>query len=52
MKTRSITYEKGQSIILIALMFFAMVVMLALVLDGGNIYAQRRAAQLAADAGA
>ena len=31
---------------------FAMVVMLALVLDGGNIYVQRRAAQVAADAGA
>jgi len=52
MKNRSIIFEKGQSIILIALVFLALVAMLALVLDGGNIYVQRRAAQVAADAGA
>jgi hypothetical protein len=44
--------ESGQSIVLVALVFFGLVTMLALVLDGGNLYTQRRVAQVAADAGA
>jgi hypothetical protein len=44
--------ERGQSLVLIALVIFALIALLALVLDGGMAYAQRRAAQNAADAGA
>ncbi|MFC1997436.1 pilus assembly protein TadG-related protein [Chloroflexota bacterium] len=44
--------EFGQSIVLVTLVFFGLVAMLALILDGGNIYTQRRQAQVAADAGA
>jgi hypothetical protein len=44
--------ESGQSVILIVLMLVGLIAMLALVLDGGNLYTQRRAAQVAADAGA
>jgi len=44
--------EKGQSLILVALLFLAFAAILALVLDGGNAYAARRQAQNAADAGA
>jgi Flp pilus assembly protein TadG len=46
------TNEKGQSMVLIALMVIAFVAILALVLDGGSAYAARRTAQNAADAGA
>jgi len=52
MKEKESIREIGQSIILVLLMFLGLVAMLALVLDGGNMYTQRRAAQLAADAGA
>jgi hypothetical protein len=44
--------ERGQSLVLVALLFLAFVAILALVLDGGNAYAARRTAQNAADAGA
>ncbi len=44
--------ESGQSIVLVVLMLVGLVGMLALVLDGGNFYTQRRSAQVAADAGA
>ena len=44
--------EKGQSLVLVALLFLAFAAILALVLDGGNNYAARRQAQNAADAGA
>lgn len=44
--------EKGQSVVLIALMVFAFAAILALVLDGGSAFAARRTAQNAADAGA
>ena len=44
--------ENGQSLIIIALIMLALLAMLALVLDGGNTYFQRRNAQNAADAAA
>src|SRR5512139_1081114 len=44
--------EKGQNVILIALMMMVLIGLLALVLDGGFSYASRRASQNAADAGA
>ncbi len=43
---------KGQILVIVTLMLVALFAMLALVLDGGNLYTQRRSAQLAADAGA
>jgi hypothetical protein len=52
MKNKSITPERGQSIVIIALLFLAFGALLALVLDGGGAYAARRQAQNAADAGA
>lgn len=44
--------ERGQSLVLIALLVFAFAAILALAIDGGNYYVMRRAAQNAADAGA
>ena len=44
--------ERGQSLVMVALLFIAFAGILALVLDGGNAYAARRQAQNAADAGA
>lgn len=52
MKEKGFARENGQSIVLVLIMFFGLVAMLALVLDGGNMYTQRRVAQVAADAGA
>lgn len=43
---------KGQVLVLVALMMFAIIAMVALVLDGGDILSNRRTAQAAADAGA
>lgn len=45
-------YEIGQVLPLIILMLVAIVSMVALILDGGDVMANRRAAQAAADAGA
>jgi Flp pilus assembly protein TadG len=45
-------YQKGQALILIALAIVAMVSFLALAIDGGNAFADRRQAQNAADAAA
>lgn len=42
----------GQSLVLVALAMFALVAFAALLLDGGQLYMNRRAAQSAADAGA
>ncbi len=42
----------GQSLVLVGLMLVALIGMLALVMDGGFAYMRRRAAQVAADAGA
>jgi hypothetical protein len=44
--------EKGQILILIAVSMVLIVVMAALIIDGGNLYVSRRQAQTAADAGA
>jgi Putative Flp pilus-assembly TadE/G-like len=44
--------ERGQSAVIVALLLVVLVGMLALVLDGGNAFWQRREAQNAADAGA
>ena len=46
------TNNKGQVLVIIALMLIGLVAMLALVLDGGNTLSHRRQMQLAADAGA
>ncbi len=43
---------RGQSMVTVAILLFVFIGMLALVLDGGYAYLQRRAAQTAADAGA
>jgi hypothetical protein len=42
----------GQSLVMVALLLVALIGMLAVTLDGGHAYLQRRAAQTAADAGA
>ena len=52
MKTEVEKSEKGQSLVFVLLLMFAFIVLLALVIDGGNSYFQRRNAQNAADAGA
>jgi hypothetical protein len=52
MKNNVKIVETGQSIVLVALLFLGLIAMLALVLDGGNLFTQRRIAQVAADAGA
>jgi len=44
--------QSGQVLIIVALFLVALIGMLALVLDGGNLYVQRRRMQNAADAGA
>ena len=44
--------ESGQILVFVVLFVIGMFAMLALVLDGGNTYSKRRAAQNAADAGA
>jgi Flp pilus assembly protein TadG len=43
-------WEKGQSIIIIAVAMMMLVAMAALIIDGGNAYLNRRNAQTAADA--
>lgn len=50
-KTKKKT-EAGQSLVMVTLMLLAFLAMLALILDGGMTYWQRRNAQNAADAGA
>jgi hypothetical protein len=52
MKNRWQAKNKGQVLVIVTLMLIGLVAMLALVLDGGMNYTNRRAAQLAADAGA
>jgi len=49
---RSPHSEPGQSLVIVALSLVALIGMLALVMDGGFTYLQRRVAQNAADAGA
>jgi hypothetical protein len=52
MKTSINSSEQGQIIILIVVSIALMVALAALVVDGGNLYLNRRAAQTAADAAA
>ena len=52
MNKTKISSEKGQVIVIVALLFLTFVAILALVLDGGSVYAARRQAQNAADGGA
>ncbi len=52
MKTKRNGANKGQVLVIISLMLIGLVAILALVLDGGMLFSNRRAAQLAADAGA
>lgn len=44
--------ERGQALIVVALSMVGLIAMLALILDGGNMFVQRRRMQNAADAGA
>jgi len=44
--------QNGQTLVIVALLLVGLLALLGLVLDGGNMYFQRRQAQLAADAGA
>jgi hypothetical protein len=44
--------QEGQGLVLLALTMVALISMLALAVDGGNMYLQRRRMQTAADAGA
>ncbi len=52
MKNKIHQSTKGQSLIIVALLLVVFIGLLAVVLDGGYGYLQRRAAQTAADAGA
>jgi hypothetical protein len=52
MKFRNHPTEYGQSLVTVAMLLVVLIGMLALTLDGGYAYLQRRAAQTAADAGA
>jgi hypothetical protein len=44
--------DSGQSLVLVAIMFFGFVVIAALIIDGGSLYLNRRNAQTAVDAAA
>src|SRR5262245_61534210 len=52
MKPNQYTSEEGQSMVLIALAFVALLVMAGLVIDGGRDYTARRQSQNASDAAA
>jgi Flp pilus assembly protein TadG len=52
MKQMKNPHERGQALILIALAIVGIIGMVALAVDGGNAYAERRRAQNAADASA
>jgi Flp pilus assembly protein TadG len=52
MRTETNQLQKGQAIVLVALMIVALTGMLALTIDVGNSYTQRRELQTAADAAA
>lgn len=49
---RKTTSPRGQSLVLVALLMAGLVAVAALLIDGGNIYLNRRQAQTAADAAA
>lgn len=52
MKAKRGIHERGQSLILMAILMFVFIGILMLAMDGGMAFAKRRAAQNAADAGA
>ena len=52
MKSIKTNSQRGQALVLVALAIIGMLAMLALVLDGGTTFMNRRAMQNAADAGA
>src|SRR5512139_3073147 len=52
MKTQYKLQEQGQSLVFFVVIAFAVLAFMAVIFDGGNAYAMRRAAQNAADAGA
>lgn len=52
MKNVRMNRESGQALVLIVVLLLGLLAMLALVVDGGNLYLQRRSVQNAADAGA
>ncbi len=52
MKARTVFRQDGQTLILVALAMVALMAMLALAVDVGHLYAERRRLQNAADAGA
>jgi Flp pilus assembly protein TadG len=52
METADKSIEKGQALVIIVIAIVALIGMLALIIDGGMAYANRRSAQNAADAGA
>ncbi len=52
MKNAYMNRESGQALVLIVVLLLGLLAVLALVVDGGNIYLQRRSMQNAADAGA
>jgi hypothetical protein len=52
MRTGIRFHQRGQSLVIIAVLMVVFFGMLAIVLDGGYAYSNRRAAQVAADAGA
>jgi hypothetical protein len=51
-RAESLAREDGQSIIMVAILLVVLIALMALVLDVGNAYAQRRVTQNAADAAA
>ena len=52
MNRKKLNLQRGQALVLVALAMIALMAMLALVLDGGNTFMNRRAMQNASDAGA
>lgn len=52
MKNACVNRESGQALVLIVVLLLGLLAVLALVVDGGHIYLQRRLGQNAADAGA
>jgi hypothetical protein len=52
MRKKTLYRERGQSIVIIAILMVGMIAMLGLILDGGNAFYQRRRMQNASDASA
>ncbi len=52
MTIKQIHEMKGQTLVIVALSLFALIALVALAIDGGNLMAERRQMQNAADAGA